>query len=108
MKIEYNANFVKGNDSFAGGRILVTPPLNEDYWVLRVPLTDKQAIVAFPKFTLIGIGFQVEDNDWNTNLPSNCEAEEIYEHIKCNKGDDSISDEACIEAIQLIQKELAE
>lgn len=62
-----------------GGVIMITPALNEDYWAYRVRLSEKQAIVGFPKFGTIGIGFAVEDDDWNTNLPySGCSAEEIF------------------------------
>lgn len=81
---------------------LVLELVDEDYRTYRVRLGDKQAIVGFPKYHTVGIGFAVED-DWNTNLPYTCDAERIYEHIECNKGDDSISDEDCIAAIRLIQ-----
>lgn len=86
-----------------GGGIFVTPPIDESYWIYRVRLTDRQALIAFPKFGLVGIGFAVEDDDWNTNLPSDCDAVEIFEHIECNKGDDSISDEDCLAAIRMLQ-----
>jgi hypothetical protein len=106
MKVEINSQFMEENTEFKVGKSLVavTPPLDEDYWLFRVRLSDKQAIVGFPKFFTIGIGFRVEE-DWNTNLPYSCGAEEIYNHIKHNKGDDSISDEACIDAIKAIQKQ---
>lgn len=84
------------------GPLMMTPAINEDYWAYRVRLTDQQAIVAFPKFLTLGIGFAIED-DWNTNFPYTCDATEIYEHIADNKGDDAITREQCIEAIQLIQ-----
>ena len=58
--------------------------------------------VGFPKFMQIGIGFQQEE-DWNSNLPSTTSAEDIFNHIKDNKGDDSIPDERCIEAIEMIR-----
>jgi hypothetical protein len=74
-----------------GKTILLTPPIIEDYWSYRVILSDKQAIIAFPKFRTIGIGFAVED-DWNTNLPYTQDAEHILEHIAHNKGDPSIKD----------------
>lgn len=86
----------------AGGGVMMTPPIDEDYWEYRVRLSDKQAIVGFPKFFTIGIGFAVEE-DWNTNLPYTCTAEEIFSHIKHNKGDDSITDEDAIRAIQMVQ-----
>ena len=86
------------------GPIALTPPIDEDYWSYRVKLSDTQAIVGFPKFFTIGIGFAVEDEDWNTNLPFTCDAEAIYEHIEENKGDDSISREDCLTAIRMIQE----
>jgi len=84
------------------GPIMMTPPIDEDYWLYRVRLGGKQAIVAFPKFSTIGIGFAQEE-DWNTNLPYTCGTEEIYEHIAHNKGDDSISREDCLAAIAIVQ-----
>jgi hypothetical protein len=88
-----------------GGIVMVTPPIGEDYWLYRIRLSEAQAIVAFPKFGTIGIGFQVEE-DWNTNLPWTCDAREIYDHISHNKGDDSITPEAVIKAIEAIQDAL--
>lgn len=82
---------------------MITPPINENFWIMRVPLSKTQAVVAFPKFSVIGIGFQKE-TDWNTNLPSGTCAIEIYEHIKHNKGDAKIPRGACIEAICMLQK----
>lgn len=90
------------------GPLLLTPPVDEDYWAYRVRLTDRQAIVGFPKFLTIGIGFAVGDDDWNCNLPYTSDAAEIYEHIADNKGDDSITREQCIQAIRLIQDAVRE
>jgi hypothetical protein len=84
------------------GAAMITPPVDEDYWAYRVRLTGAQAIVAFPKFFTIGIGFAQEE-DWNTNFPYTCETDEIWQHIRHNKGDDGISDADCITAIRLIQ-----
>jgi len=81
---------------------MLTPPIEEDYWAYRVKLSDDQAIVGFPKFGTIGIGFAVEE-DWNTNLPYSVETERIFEHISHNKGDDTISDDDVREAIRLVQ-----
>ena|ERR1051325_2782975 len=83
--------------------LAITPPLDQDYWVMRVPVSAQQAIVCFPKFFTIGIGFQREE-DWNTNLPYTCPAEEIFQHIAHNKGDDAIPDEQCVNAIRLLQE----
>jgi hypothetical protein len=85
-----------------GGLVMLTPNLGEDYWAYRVVLSERQAIVGFPKFGTIGIGFAVEE-DWNTNLPFTLPAERIFDHIAHNKGDDSITDEECLAAIRLIQ-----
>jgi hypothetical protein len=84
------------------GVMLLTPPVGGDYWKYRVMLSADQAIIGFPKFGTIGIGFAKEE-DWNTNLPSACSTEKIWEHIKHNKGDDNIKDEDCIAAIKMIQ-----
>ena len=80
-----------------------TPPIDEGYWAYRVKLSDTQAIVGFPKFGTIGIGFAVEE-DWNSNLPYGIETEDIFRHIAHNKGDDSISDDDVREAIRLVQE----
>lgn len=82
----------------------VTPPLNGTFWLMRVPLTPNQAIVTFPKMGSMGVGFQVEKEDWNTNLPSSCAPGEIYDHIKVNAGSDkSITRYRCIKAIRMLQ-----
>jgi hypothetical protein len=85
------------------GPVMITPDIDENYWLYRVRLSDKQAIVGFPKFTTIGIGFAVEE-DWNTNLPYTSATEKIFEHIAHNKGDDAISDEDCLAAIRMVQE----
>lgn len=88
--------------SFGRHAILLAPRIDESYWLFRVPLSEKQAVVGFPKFGTIGIGFQDEE-DWNANLPYQVPAEAIYAHIKRNKGDEAITDARCLEAIRLIQ-----
>lgn len=85
------------------GPFLLTPSLGGNYWSYRVVLTATQAILGFPKFDTIGIGFAREDEDWNTNLPYTCDAQTIYDHIEHNKGDDSISAEDCVAAIEMIR-----
>jgi len=79
----------------------VTPAIDEDYWLYRVRLTQTQAVVAFPKFGTIGIGFAVEE-DWNTNLPWTTLAEKILDHIWHNAGPGVDYDDA-LDAIRLIQ-----
>ena len=95
------------NENVRAGGLILTPIVNEDYWAYRVKLSDTQAIVGFPKFRTIGIGFAQEE-DWNTNLPYTCGAEEIYDHIAHNKGDDAISREDCIAAIGMVQQAATE
>jgi hypothetical protein len=90
-----------------GVGLMVTPTLGEDYWAYRVRLSGRQAIVGFPKFMTIGIGFAVEE-DWNTNLPYTCSTEEIFNHISHNKGDDAIADDDVRNAISLIRDAAAE
>lgn len=85
------------------GGLMLTPGINEDYWAYRVRLTDKQSVVNFPKFSTIGIDFAVEE-DWNTNFPFTCTAEEICDHIWHNAGDKSITREQVLAAIRLIQE----
>jgi hypothetical protein len=84
------------------GPVMNTPAIDEDYWAYRVRVSESQAVVGFPKFFTIGVGFAVED-DWNTNFPYTCSAEEIYDHIEHNKGDETISRDDCLVAIRLIQ-----
>lgn len=87
-----------------GGSIMMTPALDENYWSYRVKLTERQAVIGFPKFGVVGIGFAVEAVDWNRNLSSGASAESIAEHIRINKGDDSIDDADVVAAVKLIQE----
>lgn len=107
LVVEVNAN-APGNRTGVMGEgnrlVMVTPPISAGYWTHRVQVSAKQAVVAFPKFTTVGIGFQHED-DWNTNLPYLCSAEEIYEHIKRNRR--GARKDTCIAAIRLLQEEVA-
>jgi len=84
--------------------VLFTPSIDENFWVLRVKVSPNQAVVAFPKMETMGIGFQYEDVDWNSNLPHLVDAEDIWEHISSNsRGAEKAT---CIEAIKLLQKEV--
>lgn len=107
LTLEVNKDLKLTKDTLSlGGNavVMITPDINEYYWLLRVKLHKKgQAIVGFPKFTLIGIGFS-QESDWNTNLPSSCEAEHIYNHIRHNKGYKSIKKADCLTAIKMIQE----
>lgn len=93
----------QADKTFRIGGIALTPALGNNYWAYRVVLTPAQAVVGFPKFSTIGIGFAVEE-DWNTNLPYTCGTDEIFQHIKHNKGDDAINDDDVREAIRLIRE----
>jgi hypothetical protein len=110
MKLVLQINDKAINDT---GRALadrgfsITPPLNEDFWLFRVAVSEDQAIVGFPKFMQIGIGFQKEAADWNTNLPSTCDAKMIYEHIEVNKGQEPKRQD-CIKAIEMIKDFVAQ
>lgn len=108
LTVELNKKFTPSNDTFKAGSgvVMITPDITPEYWLLRVKLSKKQAIVAFPKFGTIGIGFAVEDGSWNTNLPYSCDAKEIYNHIKCNKGQKHIKEVDCIRAIEAIQAKI--
>ncbi len=92
----------RNNKTAQIGPAMLTPMIDEDYWSYRVRLTDTQAVVGFPKFNTIGIGFAVEE-DWNTNFPYTVDAEKTFQHIAHNKGDDSIPDDDVREAIRMIQ-----
>lgn len=87
------------------GAVSVCPPVGEDYWLFRVAVSKKQAVVGFRKFSTIGIGFQHEE-DWNTNLPYTCETADIYDHIKHNRL--GAKKDKCIAAIEAIQRAAAE
>lgn len=83
--------------------IALTPLPSEDYWSHRVRLSDTQAVIGFPKYSTTGIGFAVEDDSWNTNLPYSCPTDQILAHIIDNKGDEEIDDADVREAILMIQ-----
>jgi len=85
------------------GQAWLSPIVGDDYWSYRVVVGERQAILGFPKFTTIGIGFAFEEDE-NVNLPYTFDTDRIWNHIRCNKGDESILDEWCIEAIRLIQE----
>lgn len=101
MILEVNKN--ETNESPSDGVVIITPDGDDNNWMFRVSLTKTQSIVGFRKFTTIGIGFAVEDERAYVDLPYIMPAHDIFNHIKINKGDDDISDEACIEAIKVIQ-----
>ena len=104
LKLEVNAKFAPTDGPLIAGNavVMITPPLDEDYWLARVQVSDDQAVVCFPKFGTIGVGFQHEDEDWNTNLPYWCDAAEIYDHIKENGR--KAAREKCIQAIKMVSE----
>ena len=105
MKLEVNEKIVDETPILKGGShyIMMTPALGEDYWAFKVKLYRNQALLAFPKFGTIGIGFAQEE-DWNTNLPYTSPTEKIYNHIKHNKKYKQITKAQCIKAIKMLQK----
>lgn len=103
MILEINRSHVKDETHVGQGVFIMGADAGESNWIARVCLSESQAVVAFPKFGTVGIGFQVEKADWNTNLPASCPASAIYEHIKDNLGDHSITRETCIQAIKILQ-----
>jgi hypothetical protein len=86
------------------GPAIIAPIVDDDYWSYRVVLSPKQAVLGFPKFFTVGIGFAVEDADWNVNLPYLEDTDKILAHILKNKGDDTIPDADVRAAIVLIQE----
>ena len=105
LQIEANAKMDFNRDkniNFGGVVAMITPDIDKEFWAIRVKVHEEQAVVAFPKFYTMGIGFQ-DESDWNTNLPYTCGAEEIYKHIKCNRKYKSIPVEDCIKAIKMIR-----
>lgn len=109
LQIEINSKAVKEDTNFGNDKtmVMITPAIDEDYWLLRVSVSEKQAVVCFPKFFTIGCGFQVEE-DWNTNLPISCPTDEIFNHIKHNKGDKRIKNDDCRKAIDLLRQKAFE
>lgn len=105
LVLECNSETVDQSPIQMGGGVTVvmTPPINEDYWMFRVKLSRSQAILGFPKFSTIGIGF-AKETDWNTNLPYTCGAEEIFNHIKHNKGRGGRDARECLKAIRMVQE----
>ena len=106
LKLEVNMNNVpddEAKESLKKQGIMITPPIDKDYWVVRVKLFEDQYIQAFPKFITMGIGFAIEE-DWNTNLPYTCEADEIRKHIWHNRRYVAIKKKRTIRAILMIQE----
>ena len=115
--LEVNKNCVDKTTHYGNGQnqvgIMVSPPVDEDYWAFRVKLCKNQAVLGFPKFGMIGVGMALEENS-NTNLPLRSEdtplanANRIYSHIKDNKKYESITRQMIVDAIILITKGAAQ
>lgn len=115
LKIEYNDRCEDGTTLIGiqtgpntGELIMATPAIGEDYWLFRVKLVKDQALLGFPKFGLLGVGFAIEDEDWNRNLPLLADAdtermEDIWDHIKVNKKYTSINKAMVMEALKLMR-----
>jgi len=104
MKVQVNTIYVDKTVCMGDKKLVVmmTPPINKDYWYFKVELFKDQSVVAFPKFGTMGIGFQLEE-DWNTNSPFTIDAKRIAGHIWHNRKYKEIKREDVIEAIKLIQ-----
>jgi hypothetical protein len=104
LVVEYKKDFKPSKDviKVGGAVIMFTPAISEDYWIMRIKLYRNQALVAFPKFGLIGVGF-ANESDWNTNLPYQVSAEKLYQHIERNKKYEALTKERCIQAIKMLQ-----
>ena len=102
--VEFNPKFQRAHDTV--GSLIITPPIDEDYWIARAVLFKDQAIQCFPKFYTVGCGFAQEE-DWNTNLPLQVPAQELYQHIKHNKKYEEITEDMCLQAIRILQAALS-
>lgn len=87
------------------GNAVIAPLVDPDYWTFRVVVSQDpfQAVVGFPKFSTIGIGFAVEDDDWNTNFPYTVETDKIVDHIWRNRLPLDLARDTVHEAVLLIQ-----
>lgn len=78
-----------------------TSSQTDERWTYRVQVSERQAVVGFPKLGRIAIGFA--DETLSCNVPHTCDAELIYELIEHNQNDDTISREDCLAAIRMVQ-----
>jgi len=106
-KIEYNTSLNPTDEELGiiqGAPMIITPAITPEFWLFRVKVYKNQAILGFPKFGTIGIGFALEKGSWNTNLPYTCTPDELYAHIKENKYYHRITEKQCLEAIKAVQE----
>jgi hypothetical protein len=101
LRVEVNQSHVDQTVVMGGGMVLVNPTVGEGYWALRVQVAKTQAVIAFRKFGMFGIGFQKEKS-YDCNLPWCCGTSEIYNCIACNRA--RANPEVCKKAIRLIQE----
>jgi hypothetical protein len=92
----------------SGTGVFIGTGSTSDGWTYRVELpsstrTPRQAVVGFSKFGTIGIGFQYEDEDWNSNLPYGTPAAAIFAHICHNLGKDTVPANEAVAAIELVR-----
>jgi hypothetical protein len=87
----------------AGGLVMMTPNICPEYWEYRVVLSPYQAVLGFPKFGTVGIGF-ADEEDWNTNLPYGIRTAITVRHICHNAGGDSITPVMIAEAVELVRR----
>ena len=104
LVVEYKEGFQPSKDCINTGKVIImfTPAINKEYYIMRVVLYKDQALVAFPKFGLIGVGFAIEEGSWNTNLPYQVEAERLYKHIR-RKALMISHDHVCLQGIYILQ-----
>lgn len=104
--LEHNPKIVDKTKFFGDDKAIcmMTPSAigEDDYWAFRVKVSKDQAIISFPKFSTLGVGFLREKESWNTNLPCQSGFERIWEHIKKNKGDPAILDMDCLLALKMV------
>lgn len=99
-KSQGDATLRRGTEG--GGEVMLTPKIEESYWTFRVQVAETgQAIVGFPKFSTIGIGFEHEE-DWNSNLPYGCPALDILNHVWHNAGP-GVDPRDALRAIKMVQ-----
>ncbi len=85
----------------AAGLSITGEEKGDDDPILCVPISNGQQVAAFPKFGTVGISLW-DGLDGNTNLPWDCEAEKILNHIYENSAVEVTRDEVR-EAILLLQ-----
>lgn len=73
-------------------------------WLFRVDVGGGQAVIGFPKYTTIGVGFEQEPESGNTNLPYTTPAKALLNHSWCNRGGMTATPEEALRAFELVQE----